>query len=59
MNASAIVCHVALAFNSRRFFIMTYTSKQKTFYAKQFEEVLRNYFNCPSKTPINHICIRI
>ena len=51
MNASAIVCHVALAFNSRRFFIMTYTSKQKTFYAKQFEEVLRNYFNCPSKTP--------
>ena len=27
MNASAIVCHVALAFNSRRFFIMTdYTS---------------------------------
>ena len=51
MNASAIVCHVALAFNSRRFFIMTYTSKQKTFYAKEYEQALRQYFHCYSRTP--------
>lgn len=29
---------------------MTTTSLQKTFYAKTFEPVLRNYFKCPSKT---------
>lgn len=29
---------------------MTQLSKQKTFYAKTFEPVLRNYFKCPSKT---------
>lgn len=29
---------------------MTKLSKKKTFYAKQFEQVLRNFFNCPSKT---------
>ena len=29
---------------------MTKISKQKTFYAKEFEEVLRQYFHCPSKT---------
>lgn len=29
---------------------MTTTSEQKTFYAKTFESVLRNYFKCPSKT---------
>jgi hypothetical protein len=29
---------------------MTTTSAQKTFYAKTFESVLRNYFKCPSKT---------
>lgn len=29
---------------------MTRLSNQKTFYAKTFEPVLRNYFKCPSKT---------
>ena len=29
---------------------MTVLSSQKTFYAKTFEPVLRNYFKCPSKT---------
>ena len=29
---------------------MTKLSNQKTFYAKTFEPVLRNYFKCPSKT---------
>lgn len=29
---------------------MTASSSQKTFYAKTFEPVLRNYFKCPSKT---------
>lgn len=32
---------------------MTRLSCQKTFYAKTFESVLRNYFKCPSKTAIN------
>ena len=32
---------------------MTTTSAQKTFYAKTFESVLRNYFKCPSKTAVN------
>lgn len=32
---------------------MAVLSSQKTFYAKTFEPVLRNYFKCPSKTAIN------
>lgn len=32
---------------------MTRLSEQKTFYAKTFEPVLRNYFKCPSKTAVN------
>lgn len=32
---------------------MTQLSKQKTFYAKTFETVLRNYFKCPSKTVVD------
>lgn len=32
---------------------MTKLSEQKTFYAKTFEPVLRNYFKCPSKTVVN------
>lgn len=32
---------------------MTKLSNQKTFYAKTFEPVLRNYFKCPSQTTIN------
>lgn len=32
---------------------MTKLSNQKTFYAKTFEPVLRNYFKCPSQTSIN------
>lgn len=31
---------------------MTRLSEQKTFYAKTFEPVLRNYFKCPSKTVV-------
>ena len=30
---------------------MTYTSKQKTFYAKEYEQALRQYFHCYSRTP--------
>lgn len=32
---------------------MTKLSEQKTFYAKTFEPVLRNYFKCPSKTVVD------
>lgn len=32
---------------------MSQLSEQKTFYAKTFEPVLRNYFKCPSKTKVN------
>lgn len=32
---------------------MTKLSNQKTFYAKTFESVLRNYFKCPSKTVVD------
>ena len=32
---------------------MTQLSEQKTFYAKTFEPVLRNYFKCPSKTAVD------
>lgn len=32
---------------------MSRLSEQKTFYAKTFEPVLRNYFKCPSKTKVD------
>ena len=32
---------------------MSQLSEQKTFYAKTFEPVLRNYFKCPSKTVVD------
>lgn len=32
---------------------MSKLSEQKTFYARTFEPVLRNYFKCPSKTAVN------
>lgn len=32
---------------------MSRLSEQKTFYAKTFEPVLRNYFKCPSKTVVD------